>query len=141
MLRADEIVKEYLKDKDEGYLRVFLARSDPALNYGMVAAVLANKIALKRLERLSYRIERDIYPILGAGSPPFRGNLSPATVDHVLSEYPSVETFTVQSAFKYDNPTDEAIAAIKKIKAFVRRPFEDFEEDFALEVIRKTSLE
>jgi phosphoenolpyruvate carboxylase len=141
MLRADEIVKEYLKDKDESHLRVFLARSDPALNYGMVAAVLANKIALKRLERLSYRIERDIYPILGAGSPPFRGNLSPATVDHVLSEYPSVETFTVQSAFKYDNPTEEVIAAIKRIRAFVRHPIEDFEEDFTLEVIRKTSLE
>jgi len=59
----------------------------------------------------------------------------------VLSEYPSVETFTVQSAFKYDNPTEEVIAAIKRIRAFVRHPIEDFEEDFTLEVIRKTSLE
>lgn len=141
MLRADEIVKEYLKDKEENYLRVFLARSDPALNYGMVAAILANKIALKRLERLSYQLEKDIYPILGAGSPPFRGNLSPSTVECVLSEYPSVETFTVQSAFKYDNPTEEVISAIKRIKAFVRHPLEDFEEEFALEVIRKTSSE
>ncbi len=141
MLRADEIVAEYLKDKEETYLRVFLARSDPALNYGMVAAVLANKVALKRLERLSCRLEKDFYPILGAGSPPFRGNLSPGTVDSVLAEYPSVETFTVQSAFKYDNPAEEVILAIKRIKSFVRRPIEDFNEAFALEVIRKTSTE
>ncbi len=104
MLKVDEILKEYLKDKEESYLRIFLARSDPALNYGLISAVLANKIALKKLVKLSENLEKDLYPILGAGSPPFRGNLSPYTVDYVLSEYPYVETFTIQSTFKYDHP-------------------------------------
>ncbi|MFN3568432.1 MAG: phosphoenolpyruvate carboxylase, partial [Caldimicrobium sp.] len=107
MLKAADILKEYLKDKDENYLRVFLARSDPALNYGIIAAVLANKIALKRIHKLSQEIEKELYLILGAGSPPFRGNLTPYTVDFVLSEYPSVETFTGQSAFKYDYPIED----------------------------------
>lgn len=141
MLRADEIVREYLKDKEENYLRVFLARSDPALNYGVISAVLANKIALKRLYKLSQEIEKEIYPILGAGSPPFRGNLTPYTVDYVLSEYPLVETFTVQSAFKYDNPIEDVITAIKRIKNFVRYPIEDFEESLALTLIEKTTYE
>lgn len=141
MLKADEILMQYLKDKKETYLRVFLARSDPALNYGIVAAVLGNKIALKRIYRLSQTLEKELFPILGAGSPPFRGNLSPYTVDYVLSEYSYVETFTVQSAFKYDNPIEDAITAIKRIKNFVRYPLEDFDEKPALEFIEKTSQE
>lgn len=141
MLRADEILREYLKDKKESYLRVFLARSDPALNYGIVAAILANKIALVRLYKLSQELEKEIYPILGAGSPPFRGNLTPYTVDYVLSEYSSVETFTVQSAFKYDYPIEDVIAAIKRLKTFVRYPLEEFDEKLAMALIEKTSNE
>ena len=38
---CDRIVEEYLQDRDLPYQRVFLARSDPALNYGMVAAELS----------------------------------------------------------------------------------------------------
>ena len=37
---CDRIVEPYLRDRDLPYQRVFLARSDPALNYGMVAAEL-----------------------------------------------------------------------------------------------------
>ncbi len=141
MLKVDEILKEYLKDKEESYLRIFLARSDPALNYGLISAVLANKIALKKLVKLSENLEKDLYPILGAGSPPFRGNLSPYTVDYVLSEYPYVETFTIQSAFKYDHPIEDVITAIKRIKNFIRYPLEDFDETLALKLIQKTSEE
>lgn len=141
MLKADEILREYLKDKPESYLRVFLARSDPALNYGVVAAILANKIALRKIYKLSQELEKEFYPILGAGSPPFRGNLTPYTADYVLSEYPYIETFTVQSAFKYDYPIEDVISAIKKIKNFVRHPPEDFDEKFALMAIQKTSQE
>ncbi|MEZ0344729.1 MAG: phosphoenolpyruvate carboxylase [Caldimicrobium sp.] len=141
MLKADEILREYLKDKEESYLRVFLARSDPALNYGVISAVLGNKIALRRIYKLSQEIEKELFPILGAGSPPFRGNLSPYTVDYVLSEYPCVETFTVQSAFKYDNPIEDVITAIKRLKNFVRYPIESFDEKLAFKFIKKTSKE
>jgi len=63
----DKILSEYLKDKSFKYIRVFLARSDPAMNYGMISAVLAIKVALKKLEKISMEKEIKIYPILGAG--------------------------------------------------------------------------
>lgn len=141
MIKADEILSEYMKDKDENYYRVFLARSDPALNYGVISAILANKVALRRLNLLSQRSEKEIFPILGAGSPPFRGNLTPYTVDYLLFEYPCVETFTVQSAFKYDYPIEDVITAIKRLKNFVRYPLEDFDEKFALTIIERTTKE
>ena len=53
MLAADAIVAEYLADKDITDQRVFLARSDTAMNYGLVSAALANKIALAKLAELS----------------------------------------------------------------------------------------
>ncbi len=118
MLRAADIVDEYLSDKPEVVnQRVFLARSDTAMNYGVVSAALANKIALARLEELSSRRGVEIHPILGMGSAPFRGGLSPATVERVGREYPSVVTFSIQSAFKFDYPVDEVRAACEHLKA------------------------
>ena len=61
-----------------------------------------------------------IYPIIGVGSAPFRGGLSPGTVDRVTAEYPSVHTFTVQSAFKYDHPLEVVQNAVRKLEE--RRP-------------------
>ncbi|CAD7781366.1 MAG: Phosphoenolpyruvate carboxylase [Candidatus Methanoperedenaceae archaeon GB50] len=71
LLEAHHILSEYLKDKKFPYHRVFLARSDPALNYGMISAVLLIKISLQRLRKLSERLEKPIYPILGVGTVPF----------------------------------------------------------------------
>jgi len=116
-LAADTIVREYLSDKKEVTdQRVFLARSDPAMNYGTFGAVVSNKIALMRLEKLSAELGVKLHPILGAGSAPFRGNLSPRTVRRFTREYPSVETFTLQSAFKYDYPLDEIREAVRYLQ-------------------------
>ena len=111
MLRADAILAEYLADKPIADQRVFLARSDTAMNYGLVSAALANKIALARLHDLANRTGVRIHPIMGLGSAPFRGGLSPRTAERVGDEYPSVVTFSIQSAFKFDNPVDEVRAA------------------------------
>ena len=70
MLSADTMVQNYLKDKQFPYQRVFLGRSDPALNYGMLPAILVVKIALQRLHALQERIKIPIYPILGIGNEP-----------------------------------------------------------------------
>lgn len=141
MLSAHEIVRSYLEDKDSPYQRVFLARSDPAMNYGMVSAVIFNKIALSRLYKLSLEIGKDIYPIIGVGSAPFRGNLRPQTVERVLEEYPSVYTFTIQSSFKYDNTPEEARKGIKKIKRSSPRPPQEVDEEIALSIAEKYSRE
>lgn len=115
LLHAADITAEYLQDKEVDYQRVFLARSDPAVNYGSLSAVLLNKIALYKLYQLQEKIGIKIYPILGVGSAPFRGNLRPETVGQLIQGYPSVRTFTIQSSFKFDNEEAVVKQAIGKI--------------------------
>ena len=141
MLDAHNMTREYLEDKGVEYQRVFLARSDPAVNYGFVSAVLLNKIALQRLQRLSEDIGVKIYPIVGVGSAPFRGNLKPQTVERVAEEYPSAHTFTIQSAFKYDNPPDEVRGAIRKLQERKTDLPQEVDEEWCLEIIEKYSQE
>jgi len=141
MLRADEVVREYLKDKDVEHQRVFLARSDPGMNYGQVSAVLLNKITLQRLYRLSQEIGVALYPIVGVGSAPFRGNLRPDNVDSMIREYPSTHTFTIQSAFKYDYPPEQVREAIGKLRHRDTGTPPEVDEEGCLQVMRKYSAE
>ena len=138
---CDRIVEEYLKDRDLPYQRVFLARSDPALNYGMVAAELILKVGLLRLHRLEERLGLPLYPIIGAGSAPFRGHLGPTNVERSLAEYPSAQTFTVQSAFKYDYDRDTVRDGIVKILAHERAEPVFIDQDRAKEIIDKSTEE
>lgn len=139
LLRADGIVAEYLGDKEVPYQRVFLARSDPALNYGQASAVLLVKIALMRLSRLERELGIPILPILGVGSAPFRGNFSPPRAEEVVREYPSVQTYTVQSAFKYDYPEGEVQGAIARLNSTPRGEALEVDEGRCLELIHKIS--
>jgi phosphoenolpyruvate carboxylase len=141
MLEAHNILREYLKDKNITHQRVFIARSDPAMNYSMVSAILCNKIALQRLRGLSEETGVKIYPILGAGSAPFRGHLAPDTVEKVLEEYPDVQTFTVQSAFKYDHPVPDVIDAIRRLNSSEMMRGYDIDEGKCLEITEKVSDE
>ena len=141
ILDAHRITKEYLQNKNIKHQRIFLARSDPAMNYGLVSAVLLNKIALQRLQKLSEDIGVKIYPIVGAGSAPFRGNLRPQTVEGVIKEYPSVHTFTIQSAFKYDYPSDEVKDAIRKLRERKTVSPQEIDEERYLKIIKKYSQE
>ncbi|TFF94330.1 MAG: phosphoenolpyruvate carboxylase [Promethearchaeota archaeon] len=141
MLDAHNILKQYLSDKQPKYHRIFFARSDPAMNYGLISAVLINKIALQRIYNLSEDIGMEIYPIIGVGSAPFRGNLRPSTAERVSNEYPSVHTFTVQSAFKYDNPPDEVTNAIKVLRSRKRSPPRKVNEEKCLDIIERYSEE
>lgn len=141
LLTAHKILKRYLSDKKPVHQRVFLARSDPAMNYGLVSAVLLNKIALQRLQKLSEEIGVRIYPIIGAGSAPFRGNLRPETVERTAKEYPSAQTFTIQSSFKYDNSPDKVQVAIRKLKKRKRDLPKAVDEARCLRIIKKYSQE
>ena len=121
LLQADRIVEEFVKkEKIKEYQRVWLARSDPALNYGSVSTVLIEKIALQKIFDLSEKISLPLHPILGCGSAPFRGNFNPKNVKENMTEYPSVQTFTLQSAFKYDYDekiVKEAVEHIENTKS------------------------
>jgi phosphoenolpyruvate carboxylase len=139
LLEADRIVDSYVEDKNLPWQRVFLARSDPALNYGQIGAVLLLKVALQRLAKLEERLDIPLYPILGAGSAPFRGNLRPGRIDETLTEYPSVQTFTVQSAFKYDYAAEEARGAIARLNETSRAAAREVDETGCIELIDKVS--
>ncbi|MEA5017437.1 MAG: phosphoenolpyruvate carboxylase [Erysipelotrichaceae bacterium] len=140
MLNAADILKDYFtiqKKENITYQRVFLARSDPAMNYGLIAAVLLNKIALSRLDKVQKSLNIPLYPIIGVGSAPFRGNLRPDTVTRVAAEYPSVYTFTIQSAFKYDYEPDLVRSAIDELEARLVLPAQEIDEAYALDLIER----
>ena len=139
MVHCDRITATYLARRDVSHQRVFLARSDPAMNYGVVAAVLLNKVALFKLDALARSTGVAIHPIVGVGSAPFRGNLTPATVGRVLDEYPSGQTFTVQSAFKYDHPPAATQQAIATLRAATPRRAPDVDEERVAEFVARYS--
>ncbi|MBV1729967.1 MAG: phosphoenolpyruvate carboxylase, partial [Methanobacterium sp.] len=128
-------------DKNVDYKRIFLARSDPAMNYGIISAVLLNKIALERFNILSEDLGMDIYPIIGMGSAPFRGNLEPSRVEEVGLEYPSAHTLTLQSSFKYDHPHAEVVDAINKLKNRKTSDPHEMNEEKTLDIIDRYAAE
>lgn len=112
------ILEEYVKLHKStfgftpAYLRPYVARSDPALNAGIVPTVLSIKIALSRLKAFEKKTKIPLFPVIGAASLPFRGGLSPETVADFAKEYAGIRTTTIQSAFKYDYPKADVIKAI-----------------------------
>lgn len=138
ILDAGSIIGKYIEQVKPSYMRVWLARSDPALNYGFLPAVLINKISLQRLHKVQEKTSVPLFPILGCGSAPFRGNLRPDNLN-CLDGYPSVHTFTIQSAFKYDYPENKVREAVEKINAHkTGRPNPVAEEEM-LPVVEKVS--
>ncbi|MCW4003779.1 MAG: phosphoenolpyruvate carboxylase [Candidatus Bathyarchaeota archaeon] len=115
VLQIDKIINPYIKAVKPKHLRVFIARSDPALNYGLVCAVLLSKIALSKLKNTEKESNVTIYPIIGAGSKPFRGHLSPENIDNFIEEYKGLSTVTIQSAFRYDYPTEKVQECIQNL--------------------------
>jgi len=144
ILNIHENLKEFLKDKlDEvEYQRVFIARSDPAMNDSSLSVVIAIKIALENIYRLQEELKLDIHPILGCGTTPFRGDFSPYTYRYIIGNYPSVTTFTIQSAFKYDFPIKDVQRAIENINISpVKPPNPVDSKDILLKIMRKVSDE
>lgn len=121
IIRSDKILEEYLKiykkrfKKKPKYLRPYVARSDPALNSGLVPTVLAIKIALSRYKALSKKLEIPLFPIIGSASLPFRGGLTPETVEQFAKEYEGVKTALIQSAFRYDYDRELVRRGIQKL--------------------------
>lgn len=119
MFSSTEILAEYvdfLKD-DLGItprnLRVFLARSDPAMNAGLVPTMLAIKYAISSYHAFGAERGIEMHPWIGGGSLPFRGGVNPENAEWVVREYGGIASLTIQSAFRYDYPFKEVQAAIK----------------------------
>ena len=121
LLKSRKILERYsaFMEKFTGHrprlLRPFIARSDPALDGGFMAAVLSAKAALSEYFLFEKSTGIAVAPMIGAGSLRFRGGLSPATVDEFLKTYPGLSTVTLQSSFRYDHPLEEVKKAIAKL--------------------------
>ncbi len=116
LLLIDSLVKEHARAIPMKELRAFIARSDPALNYGLMPAVLLAKIALSKLHSLK-NDGIEAHPMIGVGSMPFRGHLSPGNVQNFLEEYKGLSTVTVQSAFRYDYPHAQVKRAVAQLNS------------------------
>ncbi len=142
LVGSKELLKEYL-EKFKGifdflpdHLRVFIARSDPALNAGLVPAGIACKIALSNFARLEKETGITISPIIGCGSLPFRGGLTPENIDEILDLYAGAKTLTVQSAFRYDYPLETVQSAINKIQELLpQQTAVDFSDEEVADLI------
>ena len=141
MVRCDVIVEEFLAGREAPFQRVFLARSDPAMNYGLVSAELMLKIGLHRLYRLEERLGVPLYPIVGVGAVPFRGHLDPTNVARTFIEYPSIHTATVQSAFKYDYDEATVQKGIGQILGHERSEPPPVDEERANAIMEKYTAE
>ncbi len=97
--------------------RIFLARSDPAMNAGLVPAVLAIKSALSTVHGLGASLGFPVYPVIGTGSLPFRGSVNPTHIDTFLDQYAGVSTYSIQSAFRYDYPLEDVRRALETIRS------------------------
>lgn len=121
LLKSRKILEKYtafmtrFTGKRPGLIRPFIARSDPALDGGFLAAVLSAKAALSEYYLFQKTTGIRVAPMIGAGSLRFRGGLSPDTVDEFIKTYPGIRTVTVQSSFRYDHPLDKVQKAIAQL--------------------------
>ncbi len=122
LLQSRQILKDYI----EGYeklvgrkprtLRPFIARSDPALDAGFLAAILSARGAISEYYRFEEETGVRVFPIIGVGCLPFRGGLAPTSIEHFLKNYAGVRTVTIQSSFRYDYPRSQVQTALKKLQ-------------------------
>ena len=82
-----------------------------------------------------------MYPIIGAGSVPFRGHLTPVNIDRAFREYPSAHTLTVQSAFKYDYDKDTVRHGIAQILDHERGDPVPIDQERGRELVDRTTAE
>ncbi|MCX8205585.1 MAG: phosphoenolpyruvate carboxylase, partial [Candidatus Nezhaarchaeota archaeon] len=140
---VDRILDPFIKSVKPKYMRVFIARSDPALNYGLLCAVLLAKVALSKLHLLAQKREIPIHPLLGVGSMPFRGHLSPNNIERFLDEYIGLSTVTIQSALKYDYPFEQARLCVSilnsRLPNGVPSPIDRGTEEALDSIIRKSA--
>ena len=97
-------------------MRVFLGKSDAALENGNTASTLSLTIALSSLARWSMEAGIQVYPIIGMGKAPFRGFLHPGYVDSWIKSWRGYRTVTIQSALRYNTSHQDYTSLIEKLK-------------------------
>lgn len=118
LVNIDNLLEEFIGGlrKKPPYIRFMIGRSDSALSYGMVSSVLAVILSISKAKKLEKRFPVKIYPIMGCGSLPFRGQLTYENIENFLRTYSGVKTITIQSALRYDHGFDKTRKLVKFIE-------------------------
>ncbi len=122
IIHSDKILTKYIDlhkiifGFEPIYIRPYMARSDPALNSGIVPTMMAIKIGLSKYKNLEKETGIKMYPVVGVGTLPFRGSINPTHINKFIQEYSGIRTTIVQSAFRYDFPKAQVKKAIKKLQ-------------------------
>ncbi|MEZ0248697.1 MAG: phosphoenolpyruvate carboxylase [Thermoproteus sp.] len=107
-LKLKGILGEVFKGEEVRDVRVFLGKSDSAVRHGHLASALAITYALSKMGDIEAELGIKIRPILGMGSPPFRGALNNLRLAHLeVVQYAGYHTATIQSAVRYDASLEE----------------------------------
>ncbi len=123
IMDSAQILRKYIKLHKKLFgvvpelIRPYCARSDPALNSGLIPTILSLKVALSSYIDLEEELGVRLFPMLGTGTLPFRGGLSPERIPDAINEYAGIATLVIQSAFRYDFPkrvVKEAISSINQ---------------------------
>ena len=121
MFRIKDLAKDWinslirtsmLTDK----LRIMIGKSDTAMIYGHVTSIIGMKCALSSLWKISREFDVSIYPIIGVGKLPFRGNLSPEAIEEFADTYRWFYTVTIQSGIRFD----VGVNAVNKVLTIIR---------------------
>ncbi|PTD94411.1 phosphoenolpyruvate carboxylase [archaeon SCG-AAA382B04] len=122
LMNIGSILEEYVErcnqklDVDVNRLRVMLGRSDPALSYGLMPAILSVKTAIANCAELSEKKDINVAPIYGGGALPFRGHVLPENTENIINEFAGIQTVTIQSGIRYDVGKEETRELIKDFK-------------------------
>lgn len=133
MLNSKKILQEYLAylkkelKKQPKYLRVFVARSDPAMNLGLLPAVIGCKTVLNNCHELMAETGVQVFPWVGCGSLPFRGGMNPDNLAAAIDEYRGTYSVTIQSAFRSDYPLERAKKAIAQLNRQLPKNWQNFQ--------------
>ncbi|MCY0890581.1 MAG: phosphoenolpyruvate carboxylase [Pyrobaculum arsenaticum] len=115
-VKAKVIVGEVFKSEEAREVRVFLGKSDSAVRHGHLASALAIIYAMSKLKEFEAESGIRVRPILGMGSPPFRGALNNPRLAHLeVVQYAGYYTATIQSAVRYDTSLDEYVKVRESI--------------------------
>lgn len=115
-VKAKAIIGEVFKGEEAKEVRVFLGKSDSAVRHGHLASALALLYAMSKLREFEAESGMRVRPILGMGSPPFRGALNNPRLAHLeVVQYAGYYTATIQSAVRYDTSLDEYVKVKESI--------------------------
>jgi len=107
-LKAKALLDEVFKGEEAREMRLFLGKSDSAVKHSHLVSALAIAYTLSRLGDMESELGPRIRPILGMGSPPFRGGLNnPRLASMEVVQYAGYYTATIQSAVRYDVALEE----------------------------------